>query len=278
MLSVKETVPAASTLTVGDPAWTCVGGPPDYACNTLAAADIAVGASITVPLQVAIPLAPLEGAGCSLPNTAAIVAPAGGSADNFDAADDADTAVADAFLTWVDIFGVTQVTCDPTNLKTTKLSKGDCVAAATISAASTRSPSPTRAPTPITARSKVSEQLGFAPTSVVVLGPLGLPGRRRQLPVHAPARRHGQGRQRRARRHRQCSGRPPVRADQPRGDGLPGRRHALQQRHRRRPRRRDVAHPGQELREARPAAMRAGHERAAQQQRRLRLQDRLHAR
>ena len=60
MLSVKETVPAASTLTVGDPAWTCAGGPPDYACNTLAAVDIAVGAKLTVPLQVAIPLAPLE--------------------------------------------------------------------------------------------------------------------------------------------------------------------------------------------------------------------------
>ena len=152
VLNVKETVPAASTLTVGDPAWTCVGGPPNYACNTLAAVDIAVGAKLTVPLQVAIPLAPLEVAGCSLPNTAAIVAPLGGGADNFDAGDDADTAVADAFLSWVDIFGVTQVTCDPTNLKTTKVSKGDCVAPATISAASTRSASPTWAPIPITAR------------------------------------------------------------------------------------------------------------------------------
>ncbi len=140
MLSVDEKVPAASTLTVGDPAWTCAGGPPVYACNTLAAADIAVGAKLTVPLQVSIPLAPLEAGGCSLPNTASIVAPAGGSAANFDAGDDADTAVADAFLTWVDIFGVTQVTCDPTNLKTKKVSKGDCVAAGEISAASTPSP------------------------------------------------------------------------------------------------------------------------------------------
>ena len=54
----------------------------------------------------------------SLPNTAAIVTPAGGTDANFDAGDDADTAVADAFLSWVDGFGVLQVTCDPTNLKT----------------------------------------------------------------------------------------------------------------------------------------------------------------
>ena len=102
MLTVNETVPAASTLTVGDPTWACAGGPPVYGCNTLAAADIAVGASLAIPLQVSIPLAPLEAAGCSLPNTAAIVAPAGGSDANFDAGDDADTAIADAFLTWVD--------------------------------------------------------------------------------------------------------------------------------------------------------------------------------
>ena len=31
--------------------------------------------------------------------------------------------------TWVDGFGVTHVTCDPSNLKTTKTSKGDCVPA-----------------------------------------------------------------------------------------------------------------------------------------------------
>ncbi len=176
MLSVDEKVPAASTLTVGDPAWTCAGGPPVYGCNTLAAADIAVGAKLTIPLQVSIPLAPLEAGGCSLPNTASIVAPAGGSAANFDAGDDADTAVADAFLTWVDIFGVTQVTCDPTNLKTKKISKGDCVAAGegfrceyTVTVTNT-GPDPYHGPL------KISEQLGFAPTSVSFSAPWGCPG------------------------------------------------------------------------------------------------------
>ena len=75
MLTVNETVPAASTLTVVDPAWTCAGGPPVYGCNTLAAVDIAVGASLKTPVTISIPLAPLEAAGCTLPNTAAIVAP-----------------------------------------------------------------------------------------------------------------------------------------------------------------------------------------------------------
>ena len=174
MLSVDETVPAASTLTVADPAWVCAGGPPVYGCNTLAAADIAVGATLKLLLQVSIPLAPLEAAGCSLPNTAAIVAPAGGTAANFDAGDDADTAVADAFLSWVDGFGVMQVTCDPTNLKTTKVSKGDCVASGdnfrcdyTVTVTNT-GPDPYHGPL------KLNEQFGFAPTSVIVLGAVGL--------------------------------------------------------------------------------------------------------
>ena len=40
LLTVNETVPAAATLTVGDPTWACAGGPPLYACNPLAAVDI----------------------------------------------------------------------------------------------------------------------------------------------------------------------------------------------------------------------------------------------
>lgn len=166
MLNLNETVPAAATMTVADPAWACAGGPPVYACNTLAAVNIASGDSLSLPLQVSIPLAPLEAGGCTLPNTAAIVAPAGGTDANFDAADDADTAFADAFLTWVDIFGVLQVTCDPTNMKTTKVSKGDCVAAGdgfrcdyTVTVTNT-GPDPYHGPL------KLDEQLGFAPTSV----------------------------------------------------------------------------------------------------------------
>ena len=81
------------------------------------------------PGRISIPLAPLEAAGCALPNTAAIIVPAAGAADNYDGTDDSSMASADAFLTWVDGFGVTHVTCDPSNLKTTKTSKGDCVPA-----------------------------------------------------------------------------------------------------------------------------------------------------
>ncbi|HEY8247018.1 MAG TPA: hypothetical protein VIG38_07025 [Hyphomicrobium sp.] len=166
MLTVNETVPAASIMTVGDPTWACAGGPPVYGCNTLAAVDIPVSASLAIPVHISIPLAPLEAAGCSSPNTAAIVAPAGGSDVNFDAGDDADTAIADAFLSWVDAFGVLQVTCDPTNLKTKKVSKGDCVESGegfrceyTVAVTNT-GPDPYHGPL------KVSEQLGFAPTSV----------------------------------------------------------------------------------------------------------------
>ena len=176
MLSVDETVPAASTLTIADPAWVCAGGPPVYGCNTLAAADIAVGATLKLMLQVSIPLAPLEASGCSLPNTAAIVAPAGGTDANFDAGDDADTAVADAFLSWVDGFGVLQVTCDPTNLKTTKVSNGDCVASGdnfrcdyTVTVSNT-GPDPYHGPL------KLNEQFGFAPTSVTFSAPWGCMG------------------------------------------------------------------------------------------------------
>jgi hypothetical protein len=93
--------------------------------------DIPVGGAVSIPVEISIPLAPLEAAGCALPNTAAIVAPAAGAADNYDDADDSSTATADAFLQWVDGFGVTHVTCDPSNLKTTKTSKGDCVPAGT---------------------------------------------------------------------------------------------------------------------------------------------------
>ena len=129
------------------------------------------GASLTIPLQVSIPLAPLEGAGCSLPNTAAIVAPAGGSDDNFDAGDDADTAIADAFLSWVDAFGVLQVTCDPTNLKTTKVSKGDCVKSGDNFRCAYTVTVTNMGPDPYHGPLKLNEQLGFAPTSVTFSAP-----------------------------------------------------------------------------------------------------------
>ncbi len=176
MIGLNETVPAASTLTVADPAWACAGGPPVYACNTLAAVDIAVGATMHLPLQVSIPLAPLEAAGCTLPNTAAIVLPAAGTDANFDGTDDSDTAFADAFLSWVDGFGVLQVTCDPTNLKTTKVSKGDCVAAGNSFRCDYTVTVFNMGPDPYHGPMKLDEQLGFAPTSVSFSAPWGCPG------------------------------------------------------------------------------------------------------
>ena len=62
-----------------------------------------------------------------MPNTATITGPVGTN-ENFFAGDDADTATADAFLFWELPGGALLVTCDPTNLKTTKVAKGDCVA------------------------------------------------------------------------------------------------------------------------------------------------------
>jgi hypothetical protein len=176
MLSLDEKVPAAATLTVTDANWNCAGGPPTYACNTLAPVDIAVAASLKLPLQVSIPLAPLEAAGCSLPNTASLTAPVGGSAANFNAADDSDTAVADAFLSWVDIFGVLQVTCDPTNLKTTKVSKGDCVVAGTGFRCDYTVALINTGPDPYHGPLKVNEELGFEPTSVSFSAPWGCAG------------------------------------------------------------------------------------------------------
>ena len=63
-----------------------------------------------------------------MPNTATITVPVGTN-ENFFAGDDADTATADAFMFWELPDGTTIVTCDPTNLKVTKVAKGDFVAA-----------------------------------------------------------------------------------------------------------------------------------------------------
>jgi hypothetical protein len=176
MLTLNETVPAASVMTIGDPGWVCAGGPPVYGCNPLAAVDIAVGATLTLPISVSIPLVSIEAAGCTLPNTAAIVFPAGASDANFNPGDDSDTAVADAFLSWVDAFGVLQVTCDPTNLKTTKVSKGDCVAAGVNFRCDYTVTLTNTGPDPYHGPLKVAEQLGFAPTSVSFSAPWGCVG------------------------------------------------------------------------------------------------------
>jgi hypothetical protein len=167
-ITVNDTVPAAATLAVTSAAWTCAGGPPVYVCNSNppGPVDIPVGGALSIPVEISIPLAPLEAAGCALPNTAAITAPAAGAADNYDGADDSSTATADAFLTWVDGFAVTHVTCDPSNLKTTKTSKGDCVPAGGgfrcefVVTVTNEGPDPYHGPI------KLGEQLSLNPQSV----------------------------------------------------------------------------------------------------------------
>ena len=69
-----------------------------------------------------------QAAGCTVPNAIAITAPAGGSNQNSDATDD--TANAVAWTTGIAIVdpvtGVVTVLCDPANLRTQKVSNGDC--------------------------------------------------------------------------------------------------------------------------------------------------------
>ena len=161
-------------------AGSALAGPP-LACGTVGPVDIPVGGSITVPVTVTIPLAPLEAAGCAMPNTATITVPVG-TDDNFFAGDDADTATADAFLFWLLPDGTEIVTCDPTNLKTTKVAKGDlrgfrrrlsaCEYVVTVT---NMGPDPYKGPI------KISEQFGFAPNAVKFSRALGLHRWRREL-------------------------------------------------------------------------------------------------
>jgi uncharacterized repeat protein (TIGR01451 family) len=120
--------PAGPTGGTLPPGWGCFAGAAAFACGVAPAPPIPAGGSITAPFTLTIPLATLEAAGCALPNTATIFGPAAGTDENFFGGDDADTATADAFLEWELPGGAILVTCDPTNLKTTKVAKGDCVA------------------------------------------------------------------------------------------------------------------------------------------------------
>ncbi len=173
-VSFTDAIPATATLSVFPAPWVCLGGPP-IACGTVGAVAIPVGGSITVPVTVTTPLAPLEAAGCGMPNTATITVPVGTN-ENFFAGDDADTATADAFLFWELPDGTTIVTCDPTNLKVTKVAKGDFVAAEGgfrgeyVVTVTNMGPDPYKGPI------KIEEQFGFAPNAVTFSAPWGCPG------------------------------------------------------------------------------------------------------
>ena len=179
-----------------------------------------------------------------------------GTDENFFAGDDADTAKADAFLFWLLPDGTTLVTCDPTNLKTTKVAKGDCEASEGgyrcdyVVTVTNMGTDPYKGPI------KLDEQFGFAPS-------------------RSSSRRHGA-----ARRRSEFQCRLPH-VDLAKGasvelevtvtvpDGkhcslrntavmtLPDGQHAVQRRGRRRYRFGDGQDPVEGLQEARPAAMRA---------------------
>ncbi len=107
-------------------------------------------------------------------NKATLTAPVG-TDDNFFAPDDFDSADADAFKEWWTPAGLI-VTCDPTNLKTTKKAKGDCVASDGgyrcdyVVEVTNTGPDPYKGPI------IVSEQFGFAPNAVKFSAPWGCPG------------------------------------------------------------------------------------------------------
>ena len=162
-LSFTDDIPATATLSAFPGAWACVGGPP-VACTSAAAIPIPVDGAFSMPVTVTTPLAPLEGAGCTMPNVFTLTAPIG-TAENFFAGDDADTAIADAFLEWWTPAGVF-VTCDPTNLKVKKVAKGDCVASEGGYRCDYAVTLTNMGPDPYRGTLKVLEQFGFAPSSV----------------------------------------------------------------------------------------------------------------
>ena len=178
-LSFTDTPPAgAADHGIPTTTWICLPGPPGppIQCSGAAPFDIPVGGSIVVPITLTLPLATLEAAGCAMPNTATLTGPLAGTDLNYFGGDDTSTATADAFLTWVDMFGVTHVTCDPTNLKVAKTAKGDCVASdggfscEYVVRVTNTGPDPYKGPL------QVKEQLGFAPTSMQFSLPWGCTG------------------------------------------------------------------------------------------------------
>ncbi|KAB2910850.1 MAG: hypothetical protein K8F92_19005 [Hyphomicrobium sp.] len=173
-VSFTDTYPAGA-LIYGP--WWCTTLPV-YHCTTPAAspADLAVGGSMTLPISLMMSTAALEAAGCTMPNTVTLTAPAAGSNGNYFGGDDTATATADAFLTWVDAFGVTHVACDPANLKITKVAKGDCVAADGGYRCEYKVTVTNLGPDPYHGPLKVSDQLGFAPTSATFSPPWGCTG------------------------------------------------------------------------------------------------------
>jgi len=173
-ISFSDEAPATAAMSAFPGPWVCLGGPP-ITCDSAVAIGIPVGDSFTMPVTVTTPLAPLEGAGCVMPNKFTLTAPVG-TDQNFFAGDDSDTAEADAFLEWVLPDGTTLVTCDPTNLKTTKKADGPCTKLGDGYRCKFAVETTNLGPDPHNAPIKITEQLGFAPNAVTFSAPWGCSG------------------------------------------------------------------------------------------------------
>ncbi len=125
-ISFDETVDPAATLISNDAGWLCAGGPPTYACNSVAAVAIANGATVDIPVSVTTPRNVVEGNACVVPNGVALTAPPVNAATNYLGGDDTAAADGDAFLLEFDAGGAAVILCDPTNLRTTQTAKGPC--------------------------------------------------------------------------------------------------------------------------------------------------------
>ncbi len=126
----------SSTVVSNDPAWVVSGPAPPgtFALNndpvTNPVVNIAASDTITIPVSVFTPKTDVEAPGnfCDVKNTATILSPVWPpSLSNFNSNDDQDFANGNASLLEFDENGAAVILCDPTNLQTTKISKGPCV-------------------------------------------------------------------------------------------------------------------------------------------------------
>lgn len=176
VVTLQETVPPGGTLTA-PPGWTCAGGPPTYTCTS---GNLTIPPNGSVPFQVRIDIAPAatQAAGCTVPNAIAITAPAGGSNQNSDATDD--TANAVAWTTGIAIVdpvtGVVTVLCDPANLRTQKVSNGDCTPVAGGYRCEWTVTITNLGPDPYQGPVNLTETFGIAPTSVTFGAPWNCTG------------------------------------------------------------------------------------------------------
>ena len=172
IIKFDEKVPATTQALHVGPGWNCVGGPANYACNSLAAVNIPAGGTVTIPAVIDIKATDVEALGCNVPNEVKLTLPVAGAAPNLNPADD--TAFANAWtfgLWWVDGGGVVHVLCDPTNQKVQKTAKGPCVQDGSDWQCTYAVTVTNTGPDPYKGPLKLAETFGVAPKNVSFSGP-----------------------------------------------------------------------------------------------------------